>query len=158
MFVNVHPLEVQHGWLLAPEEPLRPHAARVILDLTDRAQLGTSGELAAAVRALRAAGYRVALDDLGEGFGGLSWLVNAPPDLVKLDLSVVRGIEASPSRQDFVRAIVAVARPAGALVLAEGIESQAEANTLVELGCDLLQGFHFGRPAPHPGQGARGVA
>jgi PAS domain S-box-containing protein len=158
IFVNVHPLEVQHGWLLAPEEPLRPHAARVILDLTDRAQLGTSGELAAAVRALRAAGYRVALDDLGEGFGGLSWLVNAPPDLVKLDLSVVRGIEASPSRQDFVRAIVAVARPAGALVLAEGIESQAEANTLVELGCDLLQGFHFGRPAPHPGQGARGVA
>jgi len=158
IFVNVHPLEVQHGWLLAPEEPLRPHAARVILDLTERAQLGSSGELAAAVRALRAAGYRVALDDLGEGFGGLSWLVSTPPDLVKFDLGVVRGIESSPSRQDFVRAVVAVARPAGVLLVAEGVESQAEANTLVELGCDLLQGFQFGRPAPLPGQGSRGQA
>jgi two-component system cell cycle sensor histidine kinase/response regulator CckA len=158
VFVNVHPLEVQHGWLLTPDEPLRPHAARVVLDLTERAQLGSSGELSAAVRALRAAGYRVALDDLGEGFGGLAWLVTAPPDVVKLDLGVVRGIETSPSRQDFVRAVLAVARPAGALVLAEGVESQAEASMLVELGCDLLQGFHFGRPAPYPGQGTRGAS
>ena len=158
VFVNVHPLEVQHGRLLAPEEPLRPHAARVILDLTERARLGSSGDLSAAVRALRAAGYRVALDDRGEGFGGLSWLVTAPPDLVKLDLGVVARVETSPSRQEFFRAVVAVARPAGAIIVAEGVESQAEANSLVELGCDLLQGFHFGRSAPYPGQGTRCAA
>lgn len=157
MFVNVHPLEVQHGWLLADDEPLRPHAARVVLELTERAQLGSPSELAAAVRALRGVGFRVALDDLGEGYAGLAWLVTAPPDLVKLDLVVVRGIDASPARQAFVRSVVAIARPAGTLVVAEGVETQAEASVLVELGCDLLQGFHFGRPALYPGFGARGA-
>jgi EAL domain-containing protein (putative c-di-GMP-specific phosphodiesterase class I) len=83
--------------------------------------------------------------------------VTAPPDLVKLDLVVVRGIDASPARQAFVRSVVAIARPAGTLVVAEGVETQAEASVLAELGCDLLQGFHFGRPALYPGFGARGA-
>ena len=102
----------------------------------------------------------MAVDDLGEGYAGLSSLVTLRPDIAKLDMSLVRDVHRSPLKRDIVAALVDLARRSGILVVAEGIETVEERDALVELGCDLLQGYYFARPGPafpvvhQPGPGA----
>jgi len=100
------------------------------------------------VEQLHGAGYRVAIDDLGEGYAGLSLLVSLSPDVAKLDMSLVRGIEDSHMKRALVSSLVSVCRRARTLVVAEGVETEAEAALLIEIGCDLLQGYLFARPGP----------
>jgi len=70
------------------------------------------------------------------------------PDIVKLDMALVRGIDSRPVQRKLVRSMTAVCKEMGMLVVAEGIETPAERDVLIELGCDLLQGFLFARPGP----------
>jgi EAL domain-containing protein (putative c-di-GMP-specific phosphodiesterase class I) len=93
-------------------------------------------------------GIGLAYDDFGAGQSRLMELVEVPPDVLKLDMTLVRDIDTSPKRQDLVRALVAVMRDLGIQVLAEGIEQKAEAEVCQALGCELGQGFFFGRPGP----------
>jgi PAS domain S-box-containing protein len=160
IFVNLHPNELKLD-LLAPDEPLQPHATRVVLEVTERAQLAGDESIRLVVPALRNAGFRVALDDLGEGYAGLSWLVKLTPDVAKLDISLVRDIDTSQLKRQLVASLISVCRRAGILVLAEGVEHSSEALVLGELGCDLLQGYYFARPglpfpSVKPGRGASG--
>jgi two-component system, cell cycle sensor histidine kinase and response regulator CckA len=151
VFLNVHPLEVTGEALLAADDPLRPYASRVVLEITERAQLASNPVLANSIHRLRDIGYRVALDDLGEGYAGLSWLVKLSPEIAKIDMSLVRDIDTSRIKRELVASLIGVCRREGTLVVAEGVESEAEAKVLFDLGCDLLQGYHFGRPGPLPG-------
>jgi EAL domain-containing protein (putative c-di-GMP-specific phosphodiesterase class I) len=148
IFVNLHPMELRADILLRDDEPLLPFASRIVFEVTERAQLTSAQALAETLRALRAVGYRVALDDLGEGYAGLSWLVKLTPDIAKLDMSLVRDIQGSRMKRELVGSLVSVCRRARTLVVAEGVETPAEAETLRDLGCDLLQGYHFARPGP----------
>jgi hypothetical protein len=148
IFVNLHPMELRADILLRDDEPLLPFASRIVFEVTQRAQLTSAQALAETLRALRAVGYRVALDDLGEGYAGLSWLVKLTPDIAKLDMSLVRDIQGSRMKRELVGSLVSVCRRARTLVVAEGVETPAEAETLRDLGCDLLQGYHFARPGP----------
>jgi EAL domain-containing protein (putative c-di-GMP-specific phosphodiesterase class I) len=97
---------------------------------------------------LNAFGIGLAYDDFGAGQSRLMELVEVPPDVLKLDMSIVRDIDQSQKRQDLVRALVAVMRDLGIEVLAEGIERGEEATACQALGCSLGQGYFFGRPAP----------
>jgi len=92
-------------------------------------------------------GYRVALDDLGAGYASLTSFAVLAPDLLKLDMSLVRGIHQSTTKQKLVGSMVRVCIDLGIGVVGEGVECVAEGDALIELGCDLLQGFLFGRPA-----------
>jgi PAS domain S-box-containing protein len=151
-FVNLHPMEMRTDLLLRSDEPLIPVASRVVLEVTERAQLAAAGDLALTLQSLRHAGFRVALDDLGEGYAGLSWLVKLTPDIAKLDMSLIRDIHTSKMKRELVASLVGVCRRARTMVVAEGVENEAEAAMLMDLGCELLQGYYFAKPGPLPRQ------
>jgi EAL domain-containing protein (putative c-di-GMP-specific phosphodiesterase class I) len=146
-FVNVHPLELSDDALLRPDAPLSRHARSVVLEITERQSIEGVPGLPGRIKALRALGYRLAIDDLGAGYAGLGTFAILEPDVVKLDMSLVRGCDHEPVKQQLIRSMTSLCKELGALVVAEGIETPAERDTVVELGCDLLQGYLLGRPA-----------
>jgi EAL domain-containing protein (putative c-di-GMP-specific phosphodiesterase class I) len=121
---------------------------RVLLELSEHDQVEDYGALDAVLQPLRAAGLRLAVDDVGAGFSSLRHIVRTAPDVLKLDRSIVDGVAADPVLRTLVRAMVDFAHGCGAKVVAEGIETAEDAAALLELGVDLGQGWHFGRPAP----------
>lgn len=96
----------------------------------------------------REAGFRVALDDVGSGYSGLSLLADLEPDLVKIDRSLVQRVLDSSAHADICRSIAELGRRQGKQVLAEGIETAEQCAHMLDMGVDLFQGFHLGRPAP----------
>ena len=85
---------------------------------------------------------------MGEGYAGLSLLVSLAPDVAKIDMSLVRGLEQSHMKRALVSSLVSVCHRARTLVVAEGVETEVQATLLREMGCDLLQGYWFARPGP----------
>jgi EAL domain-containing protein (putative c-di-GMP-specific phosphodiesterase class I) len=148
LFVNLHPVDLLDEELFDPAAPLSRHARRVVLEVTERAGIEGIDDLADRLRRLRALGYRVAIDDLGEGYAGLTSLARVAPEFVKLDMSLVRGIDASPAQRHIVASTVQLCRALGSEIIAEGVETVAERDALVTIGLDLLQGFLIARPAP----------
>ncbi len=153
VFVNLHAWELRDEELVSPRGPLSRFASRVVLEITERASLDEVKGVADRIASLRALGFRVAIDDLGAGYAGLTSFATLAPEVVKLDMSLVRGIDASSTKQHIVRAMVALSRELGLEVITEGVETIAEREILVGLGCDLFQGYLFarpGRPFPEP--------
>ncbi|HEV7873884.1 MAG TPA: EAL domain-containing protein [Enterovirga sp.] len=94
----------------------------------------------------RRQGFITAIDDFGAGFAGLGLLADFQPDLIKIDMKLVRGIAENPARQAIVAGVVAIARQLGITVLAEGIETESEMVVLRAAGISLLQGYYFAKP------------
>jgi EAL domain-containing protein (putative c-di-GMP-specific phosphodiesterase class I)/CheY-like chemotaxis protein len=149
VLVNLHPLELTDPELGSAAEPLTAHAERVVLEITERESLDGVEGLRDRVGRLRARGFRIAIDDLGAGYAALSGFASLEPDIVKLDMSLVRGIDRHQTRRKLVTSLAELCRDLGILVIAEGIETEAERQVVAEAGCDLLQGFLLGRPAAH---------
>jgi EAL domain-containing protein (putative c-di-GMP-specific phosphodiesterase class I)/CheY-like chemotaxis protein len=149
-FVNLHSHDLLDGDLLDPATPLSAHADRVVLEITERATLDGIPDLRGRISTLRDRGFRIAVDDLGAGYAGLTSFAALEPDIVKLDMSLIRGVHEAPIKQKLVGSMAAVCRELGIKVVAEGIETEAERAAVVDLGCDLLQGFLIGRPAELP--------
>ncbi|MCC6749475.1 MAG: EAL domain-containing protein [Deltaproteobacteria bacterium] len=147
IFVNLHPRELGSPHLLARECPLFEHADRVVLEVTERVALEDIAGLKPSLARLRSFGYRLAVDDLGAGYSGLSTFAQLEPEVVKIDMSLVRNIHREPTKQKVVRSMIALCGDLGCRVVAEGIELPEERDVLVECGADLLQGYLFGRPA-----------
>src|SRR6185369_1280542 len=99
------------------------------------------------VAMLRKRGYRIAVDDLGAGYAALGALATLEPEIVKLDMSLVRDIERHPTKRRVVGAIATLCRELGSRVVAEGVETHAELETLLDGGIELIQGFLLARPA-----------
>jgi EAL domain-containing protein (putative c-di-GMP-specific phosphodiesterase class I) len=97
-------------------------------------------------------GFRLAVDDLGAGFAGLSSVVQLEPEFIKFDMALVRDIHREPTKQHLVRSMMALCRDMDVVAVAEGVETAAERDTLLALGCDVLQGYLFARPAPGFGE------
>lgn len=148
VFVNVHPADLDDAELYSPSAPLSACAPRVVLEITERASIAHRRDLAERMRALRALGYRLAIDDLGAGYAGLTTLADMQPDFVKLDGSLVRGIEKDRTRQVLVASVLDASRQLQSAVIAEAIEAPSERNVLSNLGVDLMQGYLFARPEP----------
>lgn len=96
----------------------------------------------------RSHGFRVALDDLGAGYSGLSLMADLDPDLIKIDRSVVARADVSEPHAEVCRALIDLGRSQGRQVLAEGVETASQRDFMRTLGVDLMQGFFFGRPTP----------
>ncbi len=148
IFLNVHPAEVRADLLSDETDPLWAVADRVILEITEHASLEGGSKLDAELARIRGLGYRLAVDDLSEGYASLSSLVRVRPDIAKIDMSLVRDVHRMLLKRDIVAALVDIARRSGIVVVAEGIETIDERDTLVDLGCDLFQGYLFARPGP----------
>jgi len=147
MFVNICPADLVDEALCGGTDALTPFASRVVLEVTERAALDQIDGLLAAVAKLRALGYRIALDDLGAGYAGLSSVALLEPEIVKVDMSLVRGIHLSATKQKLFRAFTTLCRDLGTEIVAEGVELAEERDCLNELGGDLYQGYLFARPA-----------
>lgn len=150
MFVNIAPFELLDDALYSPFNPMTPLANRVVLEITERGSLAEIPDVIERVAALKAMGYRIAIDDLGAGYSGLLNFAKLAPDVVKIDMSLVRDVDRMPVSARLVRSIVEASRDLGADVICEGVETAAERDTLSALGCDLFQGYLFARPGPLP--------
>jgi EAL domain-containing protein (putative c-di-GMP-specific phosphodiesterase class I) len=150
-FVNVHPADLGDVDLFDVSAPLARHAHRVVLELTERATLEGVADLSGRLDMLRALRYRLAIDDLGAGYAGLSYFASLSPDMMKVDMSLVRGIDGDAVKQRVVLSLTTLGRELGIEVVAEGVETRRERDELVRLGCDYLQGFGLARPGrPFP--------
>lgn len=148
LFVNLHPADLLDPELGGADTRLRRRAPRVVLEITERASLNRVPDAAARVAALRAMGFRIAVDDLGAGYAGLSSFAHLEPDFVKLDMSLVRDIDQNETKRRVVEAMTRLARDLHMTVVAEGVETLGEGQVLRDLGCDLLQGFLYAPPGP----------
>jgi len=146
VFVNLHPSDLVDEELSAPDGALTPYASRVVFEVTERATLDGVRGLADAVARLRALGFGIALDDLGAGYAGLSSFALLEPDIVKVDMSLVRGIHDSPMKQKLFKSFTALCRDLDVALVAEGVELAEERDCLSRLGGDLYQGYLFARP------------
>lgn len=146
LFLNLHPTDLADPLLLDPSAPHMAIAHRVVLEITERASIVGIADLSSKIGALREAGFRIAVDDLGAGYAGLASFVQLEPDLVKLDMCLVRDVDKNATKQRLVRSMTHVCADMGLLVVAEGVETRNERDALVELGCDLLQGYLLGKP------------
>ncbi len=147
LFVNVHVSDLFDSELFSSSSPLASYADNVVLEITERGAIDQVGDILTRIRRLRALGYRLAIDDLGAGYAGLSSIATLEPDFVKLDMSLTRDLASSPLRQRLVGSMVEACRDTGMKLVAEGVETIHELSKLRDLGCDLLQGYHFARPS-----------
>jgi EAL domain-containing protein (putative c-di-GMP-specific phosphodiesterase class I) len=148
ILVNLHSADLNDDDLFHPDSPLSKHADRVVLEVTERASLERVSDVQGAMSRLRKLGYRIAVDDLGAGYAGLSSFSQLEPEIVKLDMSLIREINASSRKASIVRSMISVcANELGTRVVCEGVETEAERETLTALGGDLLQGYLFAKPA-----------
>lgn len=120
---------------------------RIVIELTEHAPIEDYDTLNEALGPLRRNGLRVAIDDAGAGYACMRHILSIVPDFIKLDLSLVRGIDSDLPRQALAAALAAFAFTTDALVVAEGIETVAELATLERLGIHYGQGYHLGHPS-----------
>lgn len=147
VFVNLHPLDLNDAELFGGHDPLVRASARVVFEITERASLHNVAGLQDKLQTLRRGGCLLALDDLGAGYAGLTSMAQIEPEYVKLDMSLIRGIDRQPTQQKLVRSMVNLCQELEKQVIAEGVETTAERDALLGMGCDLLQGYLFARPA-----------
>ena len=116
------------------------------LELTESVLLGRDDRIRAELAELKQLGVRLALDDFGTGYSSLSYLRELPMDVLKIDKSFTDGIASSPGRLALVEVIVRMAKTLGLTVTAEGIESEAQRELLISLGCETGQGYLLEKP------------
>ena len=120
--------------------------SRIIFEFTENEIIRDTEHVKDIVRAYKSYGFLTALDDFGAGYAGLGLLANFQPDIVKLDMDLIRNIDADRARRSIVRAIVTMAKDLGITLIAEGVETVGEYDALRDLGIDLLQGYVIARP------------
>ncbi|MGH8228338.1 MAG: EAL domain-containing protein [Steroidobacteraceae bacterium] len=148
--INAAPAQFEHGRLvetladLTREFDIDAHLLHI--EITESAAMQDSDLHLAALQALRRLGSRILIDDFGTGYSSLSYLKRLPIDALKIDRAFVRDMATDPNDAAIVSAIIGIARSLGLNVVAEGVETRAQVDCLVRLGCGTAQGFYFSRP------------
>lgn len=119
---------------------------RIIFETVEGEQVNDGKWLSEVLREYQRIGFLTAIDDFGAGFAGLNLLADFQPDIVKLDMALVRGIDTNKPRRAIVAGVSTMCRELGIRVIAEGIETDDEMRCLRDLGIELMQGYWFGRP------------
>jgi diguanylate cyclase (GGDEF)-like protein len=152
MSVNVSALQFDHPSFVptvaAVLEATNVDPAQLWLEITETSLAADIVRATATFEALRELGVRLALDDFGTGYSSLAYLQKFPVQALKIDRSFVDRLGRDPEATTIVEMIIGVAGTLNLLVIAEGVENEAQADELQQLGCTLFQGYHFGRPAP----------
>lgn len=151
LFVNLHTRDLLDDTLTAAEAELTRIAPRVVLEITERSSLDEIKDIRTRVTGLREKGFRIAIDDLGAGYAGLTSFALLEPEIVKLDMSLVRDVHKHSTKQKLIRSMTALCKDMGMMVVGEGVETAEERAALIDLGCDLLQGYLLAKPGrPFP--------
>lgn len=119
---------------------------RLMFEFTESEPMRDTAHIENIIDAYRKMGFITALDDFGAGYAGLTLLARFQPDLIKIDMELIRDIESSPARQAIVACIATLARQLDIALIAEGVETEAELMVLKAAGLTLFQGYLFGRP------------
>ena len=120
---------------------------RIIFEVTEGERVEDGSWLASILREYKRCGFLTAIDDFGAGYAGLTLLADFTPDIIKLDMALVRGVDASPSRQAITRGMVRICQELDIKVIAEGVETASERDFFLNEGVTLMQGYLFARPA-----------
>ncbi|MCU4183135.1 EAL domain-containing protein [Acidiferrimicrobium sp. IK] len=123
-------------------------AAHLCLELTESSLIDAGETSRRAISDLKAMGITLALDDFGTGWSSLAYLRRFPIDIIKIDRSFVSGLGVDNSDTEVVRAVIGLGRALGLTTVAEGVETPAQAQHLIQLGCHYAQGYFYGRPVP----------
>jgi EAL domain-containing protein (putative c-di-GMP-specific phosphodiesterase class I) len=159
IFLNVSPecllqRDARHGETLEYIHQIGIQPERVIIELTENQPTYDYDLMREAVLHYRTMGFQIAIDDLGEGFSSLRLWSELRPEYVKIDMHFIQGINTDPVKLQFVRSIQEIADKSNTMVIAEGIETQAELLVLRDVGVALGQGYHLGRPTMQPARTA----
>ncbi len=148
LFLNIDPRQLGDEPIIPEAHPLSRIAHRVVLEITERASSHDIANLEQKIASLRERGFRIAVDDMGVGYSGLTAFAKIEPEFVKIDGSLIRRVNEHDARQKLIKSITGLCADLGIQVVAEGIETEAEFEAMLELGADLFQGFFVGRPKP----------
>lgn len=149
LFVNVDPAVLRSVKRLDDTlAPLYPVSRGIVLELTERARLAHEPGWEMVVQRMRDLGFRIALDDVGAGYNSLGAVAAVQPEVIKLDISLISGIDRDARKAELVRILCDYAARHDMATVAEGIERPEEGESCRELGVRWLQGFHLGRPMP----------
>jgi EAL domain-containing protein (putative c-di-GMP-specific phosphodiesterase class I) len=150
--VNVSIRQLTDGrfaeWLAKLLERTRLPASMLTLEVTESVLMDEIAPISTGFSRVRAQGVKVAIDDFGTGYSSLARLQGLPVDVIKLDRAFVTGVDVRAEARDMATAILHLSAAIGADMIAEGVETEAEAETLVDLGYTMAQGYLFGRPMP----------
>jgi EAL domain-containing protein (putative c-di-GMP-specific phosphodiesterase class I) len=152
-FVNLHPRELAKPDLLLERlEMLAPFRDRVVLEITERSYVLELDAWDRTITRLNEAGFLLAVDDLGSGYNALSVLAELQPAYIKVDMSIVRDVDQHGRKQRLIELLTRFGEATDAILIAEGVETEAEASTLRSIDVPLLQGYLFGKPAFEPAE------
>ena len=152
--VNIAPEHLSSPGLVPEIQAFRANVAArrplIVLEITERSLISDNGQARRNIDALRAEGVRVAIDDFGTGHCSLSYLQKFPVDYLKIDKGFVHAIQPTGEEAPVLDVIITLSHRLNLAVVAEGVETQEQADYLVRQGCDVLQGYVFARPMPAP--------
>jgi EAL domain-containing protein (putative c-di-GMP-specific phosphodiesterase class I) len=148
IFINLHPSELEEGWLVRPDDPVFSHDHDIYLEITESAPITHFHLCVSILREVcsRASAHLV-VDDLGAGYSNLKLIADLEPKVVKLDRNLIQNLDRKPRQQSLVKNVVRLCSDLGAAVVAEGIETIAELDAVIDTGAHYGQGFLLARPA-----------
>ena len=118
------------------------------IEITESVMVESVERAKAVIEEVKGLGLQVAIDDFGTGYSSLSYLHNFPANLLKIDKSFIDAMNEGKSSQKYVESIISIGHVLGLEVISEGVESEEQLETLKRIGCDLIQGYIWGRPLP----------
>lgn len=151
LFINcfptaVHDPEFRDAYLTSFLEEVKINPVNIVLEITEREAIENYELFKEAVAYYSGLGFSIAVDDTGTGYSGLETLFELRPDFIKVDMSIVRGIDKNKVKQELAKALIALSKELNSTVIAEGIETEEELHALREIGVKIGQGFLFARP------------
>jgi len=156
------PAGIYHSLNMSPATALSPQfgglaerhgSERLVVEVTEHARVDDYAELGKALENFRSRGVRLAIDDAGAGFASLGHILKLEPELIKLDMSLTRGIDADRAKRALAAGLISFAAEIDASIVAEGIETEAELDALRGLGVVFGQGYFLAKPGQVPGEG-----
>ena len=144
--LNVSPETIISGEIMGYLDAIEPK--RIVLEITEHSHVSDYAALRERLQPIRAGGVRTAVDDAGAGYASLRHVLATQPDIIKLDMSLTRGIDTDSPRRALAAALIGFARQTGSEVVAEGVETAQELAALQDLGVSDAQGYHLSRPLP----------
>lgn len=153
--LNLSPDAVESGAL---SEVMHHDVSRLVVEITEHAEVGSYDKLLTRLKPFQRAGGRVAVDDAGAGFASFRHILRLQPDFIKIDMSLIRDVDLDPVRRALTQAIISFANDTGVRVIAEGIETASELAALTDMGAHLGQGYLLGRPSERLDQPAQAAA
>ena len=155
LFINIDPHDFTDPAFTETDMDV-PDPSRVVLEITERTAIRDYPKFRGRLKEFRDRGYRFAVDDAGSGYAGLGSIANLEPDFIKLDISLINCIDVNFIKQSLVEQMVGFANKHQAMVIAEGVETAEEYETVKGLGVHLVQGFYLHPPAAGSADGDKG--